>query len=383
MLHAIELIILSLLADAFHQRAAVYLFGRRIPSACRRLFVWPTHSISAPPFICLANAFHQRAAVYLFGRRIPSAPRRFFVRPAMSRAASSFVWPAHSPPTHRFGVAVRPAHLIAAPHSLSFGRRIRRRSAYLVLFRLAGTFPAKPPPIWCCSVWPAHPPPSRHRFGVVSFGRRIPRRFGLFICRRICHQPTVLVLLHLADASPRCATIACLGWHIPMPIFSPAHPLAAPPSLFWPAHSFATPPLLSAGVFICRAALLLLASTFICHVAVLAFGRRIDSPRRPLASGLCIHSPRRPCFRQAYLFAVPQSPFFAGASHRHASITYLGRRIPSPHRPIVFHFVMRGNSNGFPFPQSSKIMVHLIAAPPSPISVCDLAGAIGSTAAPR
>jgi hypothetical protein len=128
-----------------------------------------------------------------------------------------------------------------------------------------------------------------------------------------------------------------------MPIFSPAHPLAAPPSLFWPAHSFATPPLLSAGVFIRRA-------------------HRHFSPAHPLA--------------------VPPLPFFAGASsHRHASITYLGRRIPLPHRPIVFHF-MRGNSNGFPFPQSSKIMVHLIAAPPSPISVCDLAGAIGSTAAP-
>jgi hypothetical protein len=279
----------------------------------------------------LAGAFHQRAAVSLFGRRI-SLPRRILFR-----------LPAHSPPIHQFGVAVRPAHLIAAPHSLlfagafvanpliwcccsagafyrraalsfvrpahsppirrfgaiSFDRRIPRRAATdLVLFRLAGASP-----------------PSRHRFGVVSFGRRIPRRFGLFVCRRIRRQPTDLVLLRLAGASPRCATIACLGWHIPMPIFLPAHPLAAPPSLFWPAHSFATPSLLSAGVFIRRAALLLLASAFIRHAA-LAFGRRFYSPRRPLASGRCIHSPRRPCFWPAYLFAVP--------------IAIFRRRIPSP-----------------------------------------------------
>ena len=107
----------------------------------------------------------------------------------------------------------------------------------------------------------------------------------------------------MAGASPRCATIACLGWHIPMPIFRrripsphhhrsfgqrihsqrrpcfrPVYLFAAPPSCFWLAHSFATLPLLSAGVFIRRAALLLPAGAFIRHAA-LAFGRRIYSPR--------------------------------------------------------------------------------------------------------
>jgi hypothetical protein len=155
-------------------------------------------------------------------------------------------------------------------HNLFVCRRIRRRSTDLVLFRLAGAFPAEPPLIWCCSVWPAHSPPSRHQFGVVPFGRRIPRRFGLFVCRRIRCQPTDLVLLHLAGSSPRCATIAYLGWRIPSPIFLPAHPIAAPPlpilavasprratiayigwripspchhRSFWPAHPLAMPPL--------------------------------------------------------------------------------------------------------------------------------------------
>jgi hypothetical protein len=115
----------------------------------------------------------------------------------------------------------------------------------LVLFRLAGAFPAEPPPIWCCFIWPAHSPPSHHRFGIVSLGGRIPRRFGLFVCRRIRRQPNDLVLLHLAGASPRRTTIAHFGRRIPSlrhlclsrlvhPIahFLLAHPLAAPPSLF-------------------------------------------------------------------------------------------------------------------------------------------------------
>ncbi len=110
---------------------------------------------------------------------------------------------------------------------------------------MAGAFPAEPPPIWCYSIWPAPSPQSRHRFGVVSLGRRIPRLFGLFVCRRISRQPTDLVLLHLAGASPRRTTIAHFGRRIPSlrhlclsrlahPIahFSLAHPLAAPPSLF-------------------------------------------------------------------------------------------------------------------------------------------------------
>jgi hypothetical protein len=111
------------------------------------LLFWPAHSISAPPFLCLAGASHP------------------------------------------------------APHPLSFGRRIRRRSTDLVLFRFAGAFAADPPiwcccsagashrraaissfagafaadpPIWCCSIWPAHSPPSRHRLVLSHFGRRIP-----------------------------------------------------------------------------------------------------------------------------------------------------------------------------------------------------------------
>ena len=110
---------------------------------------------------------------------------------------------------------------------------------------MAGAFPTKPPPIWCSSIWQVHSPPSRHRFGIVSLGQRIPCQFGLFICRRICRQPTDLMLLHLAGASPCRTTIAHFGRHIPSlghlclsrlahPIahFLPAHPLAVPPSLF-------------------------------------------------------------------------------------------------------------------------------------------------------
>ena len=163
-----------------------FSFGRHIPSARRRFFVWPAHSISALPFLCLAGAFHHRAAVSLFGRRIPS-PRRIL-----------FCLLVHSLPIHRFGVAVRPAHLIAPPHSFLFAGAFAAdppiwccsvwpahlppihqfgvvplrwciccQSTDLVLFRLAGAFPAEPPPIWYCSIWLAHSPPSRHRFGIV------------------------------------------------------------------------------------------------------------------------------------------------------------------------------------------------------------------------
>ena len=184
---------------------------------------WPAHSITAPPFLCSAGASHRRAAfsficrriprrstdlVLLFGRRI-SSPRRIL-----------FHLPAHSPPIHQFGV-------------VPFGRRIRRQSTDLVLFRFAGAFPAGPPiwcccsagashrhaafsfvcrcicrrstdlvlfclagifatypPNWCCSVSPAHLP-RIHRFGVVPFGQRIPRRAA-----------TDLVLFHLAGTFP-------------------------------------------------------------------------------------------------------------------------------------------------------------------------------------
>jgi hypothetical protein len=172
----------------------------------------------------LAGAFHQRAAVSLFGRRI-SSPRRILFR-----------LPAHSPPIHRFGVAVRPAHLIAAPHSLPFRRRIRRRPTDLVLlfgrrissprrilFRLAGAFAADPP-IWCYFVWPAHSPPSLHRFGVVPFGRRTPRRAA-----------TDLVLFHLAGAFPANLVSSFAGAF-------PANPPIWCCSI-WLAHPLAVPPL--------------------------------------------------------------------------------------------------------------------------------------------
>jgi hypothetical protein len=211
----------------------------------------------------------------LFGRRI-SSPRRIL-----------FCLPAHSPPIHRFGNAVWPAHLIAAPHSLSFagafvadppiwcccsagashrraalsfvrpahsppirrfgaisfGRRIPRRAATdLVLFRLAGASPAEPPPIWCCFIWPAHSPPiwslclpahlpPTHRFGVAPFGWRIPS-----LCHHCLSRLAYPNAHFFAGASPRRTTIA------------------------------------------------LLASAFIRNAA-LAFGRCIYSPRRPLAFG--------------------------------------------------------------------------------------------------
>jgi len=193
------------LAGAFHHCAAVSFHS-----------AGASHRRAAFSFVCRRIRRRSTDLVLLFGRRI-SSPHRILFR-----------LPAHSPPIHQFGVAVRPAHLIAAPHSLLF----------------AGVFAADPP-IWCCSVWPVHSPPSRHRFGVVSLGRRIPRRFGLFVCRRIRRQPTDLVLLHLAGASLRRTTSAHFGRRIPSlrhlclsrlahPIahFSTAHTLVVPPSLF-------------------------------------------------------------------------------------------------------------------------------------------------------
>jgi len=275
----------SLLAGAFHQRAAVSLFGRCIPSPRHGLFVRPAHLIAAPHSLSFAGAFtadppiwccgsagasfrrtaffsfagafaadppiwcccsagesHRRAAfsfvcrrirrrstdlVLLFGRRI-SSPRRILFR-----------LPAHLPPIHRFGV-------------VPFGRRIGRRSTNLVLLRLAGAFPAEPPPIRRCFTRPAHSPPIRslrlpahspptHRFGIAPFGWRIPSPdyhcpfFAGASPRR---------LLFLAGASPRRATIAYLGWGIPSPCLH---------CLSWSAHPIAAPPYhISAGASHCR-----------------------------------------------------------------------------------------------------------------------------------
>jgi hypothetical protein len=123
------------------------------------------------------------------------------------------VWLEHSPPSrHRFGV-------------VPFGRCIPRRAATdLVLFHLAGAFPAKPPPIWCCSIWSAHSPLSRHRFDVVPFGRRIPRRAA-----------TELALFHLAGAFPADLVSSFSG------AFTANHPIWC--CSIWLAHPLATPPL--------------------------------------------------------------------------------------------------------------------------------------------
>jgi len=168
------------------------------------------HSITAPPFLCSAGAFHHRAMVFSFGRRISLLRRILFVRPAHPIIVLQFLQPAgtshrratisslqsirlpaHSPQNHRFGVG-------------PFGRRIPHRAVTdLVLFHLAGAFPAEPPPIWRCFTWPAHSPPiwslcfpahspPTHRFSVAPFGWRIPS----------------------------------LHHHCP---FWPSHPLAAPP----------------------------------------------------------------------------------------------------------------------------------------------------------
>jgi hypothetical protein len=139
------------------------------------------HAIELIILSLLAGTFHHRAAVSLFGRRIPSPHRILFVRPA------------HSPPIHRFGVAVlRPAHLIAAPHSLCQAGAPHRR-AIISLF--AGAFAADPP-MWCCPILAGAPP---RRATIAYLGLRIPSPI-------------------LAGASPRRATIAYLGWRIPSPI---------------------------------------------------------------------------------------------------------------------------------------------------------------------
>jgi len=196
--------------------------------------------IAAPHSLCLAGTSHCCTAI---------------------SSLHSIRLPAHLPPNRRFGVG-------------PFGRRIPRRNATdLVLFCLAGAFPAEPPLIWCCSIWPAHSPPSRHRFGVVPFGQRIPRRAAtdLVLFHLASKFPADLVssfagafaanppiwccsiwLAHplaapplpiLAVTSPRCATFAYLGWRIPSPIFRWRIPSPFHHRSFWPAHPLAVPPL--------------------------------------------------------------------------------------------------------------------------------------------
>jgi len=78
------------------------------------------------------------------------------------------------------------------------------------------------PPICCCSVWPAHSPPI-HQFGVVLFGRRIPRQ-----------DATDLALFHLAGAFPADSVSSFASAFTPNPLILCcsiwlAHPLAGPP----------------------------------------------------------------------------------------------------------------------------------------------------------
>ena len=165
---------------------------------------------------------------------------------------------------------------------------------------MAGAFAADPP-IWCCSVWPAHSPPSRHQFGVVSLGRHIPRQFGLSVCRRICRQPTDLVLLHLAGASPHRTTITHFGRCIPSLRHLCLSRLAHPIAHFSPAHplAVAVPPLL------------FLAGASPRRATIAYLGWRIPSP--------CLH-----CLSWSVhpIAALPYR-ISAGASHCRTSIAYL------------------------------------------------------------
>jgi len=244
------------LAGAFHQRAAISLFGRCIPSTRRRF--WPVHSITAPPFLFVRPA-HLIAAPHslLFAGAFAADPPIWcccLASASHRRAPFSFVCRC-KPPIHRFGVAVWPAHLIATPHSLSF----------------AGAFAADPP-VWCCSAWPAHSPPM-HQFGVVPFGWRIPRRaatdlalfhldgafpadsVSLFVGAFATNPPIWCCSIWLAHplagpplpilvvASPCCATFAYLGWRIPSPIFCKCIPSPFHHRSFWPAHPLTVSPL--------------------------------------------------------------------------------------------------------------------------------------------
>ena len=117
---------------------------------------------------------------------------------------------------------------------------------------MAGAFPAEPPPIWRCFIWPAHSPPiwslrlpvhspPTHQFGVAPFGWCIPLLRHLCLSRLAhpiahflpAHPLAAPPSLFLAGAFPRRATIAYLGWRIPSPCLHclswSAHPIAAPP----------------------------------------------------------------------------------------------------------------------------------------------------------
>jgi hypothetical protein len=283
------------------------------------------HSITAPPFL-VRPCIHCRAFLFSFGRCISSPRRILFVRPAHPTVVPlSLRLPVHLPPIHQFGVASFAGAFAADPPiwCCFVCRRIRRRSTDLVLLRLpahsppihrfgvasfAGAFLAEPPPIWRCFTWPAHSSPSRHQFGVVSLGRRIPRRAA-----------TNLALFHLAGAFPADLVTSFAGAFAANPpiwccSFWPAHPLAVPPSLF-------------------------LAGASPRRATIALFGRRIPSP--------CHHR----SFWPAHPLAVPQSLFLAGASPRRATITIFCRYIP------------------LPCPHCLPTLGHPIAAHPSPISV--------------
>jgi hypothetical protein len=228
--------------------------------------------------------------LFLFGRCISSPRRILFVRPAHPIIVPQSLrlpvhLPVHLPPIHRFGV-------------VPFIRRIPRRAATdLVLFCLAGACPAD------------------RLFGVIPFGRCIPRRAA-----------TDLVLLHLAGAfsadlvslfagafAAGKQSVASFGWRIPSLRHHCLSRLAHPITHF----------------FACASP---------CRTTIAHFGHRIPSPRHH-----CLH-------RLAHPLAVPPSLFLAGASPRRVTIAYLGWRIPSP----CLHRLSRS--------------AHPIAAPPYRIS---------------
>ena len=134
-LHAIELIILSLLAGAFHHRAAVSLLGRCIPSPRRRFFARPVHSIAAPWSFRSAGESHRRAAFSLSGRRISSSCHNLFVCRRIRRQSTNVVLShfGRRIPSPRHHCLSRLAHPIA-----HIGRRI-------------------PSPRHHCLSWLAHP----------------------------------------------------------------------------------------------------------------------------------------------------------------------------------------------------------------------------------
>jgi hypothetical protein len=137
----------------------------------------PCHNIPSTPIflkwcsyrthhpLSFGGAFHHRAAISLFGRCILSP---------------------------RLGLFVRPANIIAAPHSLCQAGASHRRAT---ISSFAGAFAADPP-MWCCPILAGAPP---RRATIAYLGLRIPSPI-------------------LAGASPRRATIAYLGWRIPLPI---------------------------------------------------------------------------------------------------------------------------------------------------------------------